>query len=264
VVYLGTSGYSFPDWVGTAYPSGISSSQMLRYYHSVWRFNSVELNFTYYRMPSIKTITGILRKIPGEMTFAVKAPGQATHDLWKDDSGELRKVSGEFYQALQPMREEGRLGPVLFQFPWSFKFSERNREYIEEIAGSFDPDSNLLAFEFRHDSWANEAAFEAVEEAGGIPVTVDEPIIGGLFPYIPRAGLRGAYFRFHGRNPDWFNSNGSERYNYDYSEDDLRSFAIDVLEFHKRDLPVFVFFNNCYMGRAVHNALLLKDLLGGA
>ncbi|RAM60614.1 hypothetical protein DS67_01830, partial [Mesotoga sp. SC_4PWA21] len=109
MIYLGTSGYSFPDWVGTAYPEGISSSQMLRYYHSVWKFNSVELNFTYYRMPSPKTITGILRKIPGEMTFSVKAPGRVTHELWKGDSRGLREVSSEFFSALLPMREEGKL-----------------------------------------------------------------------------------------------------------------------------------------------------------
>ncbi|WP_214079019.1 DUF72 domain-containing protein [Mesotoga sp.] len=264
MIYLGTSGYSFPDWVGTAYPEGISSSQMLRYYHSVWKFNSVELNFTYYRMPSLKTITGILRKIPGEMTFSVKAPGRVTHELWNGDSRGLREVSSEFFSALLPMREEGKLGPTLFQFPWSFKFNEGNVMYLEEVADSFDPESNLLAFEFRHDSWANKATFEALERIGGIPVTVDEPSIGELFPYIPSAGAKGAYFRFHGRNSNWFRSSGSERYNYDYSEVDLRSFALDVLEFHKRDMPVYVFFNNCYMGRAIHNALQLREMLGGA
>jgi len=264
VIYLGTSGYSFPDWVGTAYPAEISSSQMLRYYHSVWRFNSVELNFTYYRMPTYKTVTGMIRKIPGEMIFAVKAPGRVTHEIWKNGVNDLQEISDEFYNALFPMKEEGRLGPLLFQFPWSFKNNKENMSYIKAVAKTFSSDKNLLAFEFRHESWAADEVFETIDRLGVVPVTVDEPSFGGLFPYLPRSGSRGAYFRFHGRNPDWFNSKGSERYNYDYPKPDLRRFALDVLEFHKHDLPVYVFFNNCYMGRAVHNALLMRDILGGA
>ncbi|HNR79762.1 MAG TPA: DUF72 domain-containing protein [Mesotoga infera] len=264
MIHIGTSGYSFPDWVGTAYPKGLVPSQMLRYYHNVWKFNAVELNFTYYRMPSYKTIAGMLRQIAGEMVFSVKAPGKITHEFWKAPSADLMELAVGFLDVLTPMREEGRLGPILFQFPWSFKRNEENIAYLERLSKVFDAGENRLVVEFRHDSWAVEESFELLEKIDIVPAVVDEPSIAGLFPYLPRQGRNVAYFRFHGRNPGWFESEGSERYNYNYSEDDLRSFALDVLEFHGHGLEVFVFFNNCHLGRAVHNALRFRDMIGGA
>jgi uncharacterized protein YecE (DUF72 family) len=267
VIHIGTSGYSFPDWIGTAYPEGLVPSQMLRYYHNVWRFSAVELNFTYYRMPSYKTITGMLRQIAGEMVFSVKAPGKITHEFWKASSVDIvdiKELAVGFLNSLSPMREEDRLGPILFQFPWSFKRNEENMAYLERLSKVFDTGENRLVVEFRHDSWAVEESFESLGKVDIVPAVVDEPSIAGLFPYLPRGGRDVAYFRFHGRNPGWFESEGSERYNYDYSEDDLRSFALDVLEFHGHGLEVFVFFNNCHLGKAVHNALRFRDMIGGA
>ncbi|MBC7123441.1 MAG: DUF72 domain-containing protein, partial [Pseudothermotoga sp.] len=66
MIYVGTSGYSFSDWIGEVYPEGISRSNMLRYYASVWRFNAVELNFTYYALPTYRTIVSMLRRTPSD------------------------------------------------------------------------------------------------------------------------------------------------------------------------------------------------------
>lgn len=267
MIYTGTSGYSFKDWVGKVYPPDLAPSKMLGYYSRVWKFNALELNFTYYRMPSHRTVTGMLRKLDRELVFAVKAPGKVTHEFWKSPplEGRLQTFSLEFYNALEPMRVEGKLGPILFQFPWSFKGVPKNRDYLERLADSFDCARRECAFEFRHSSWASEDTFELLECLSVTPVVVDEPaLVGDLFPYLLREGRRNAYFRLHGRNKDWFKNTGANRYDYDYSDDELRSFALDVLKFHGQGLRVFVFFNNCYMGKAVHNALRFREMIGGA
>lgn len=265
MLFLGTSGYSFKDWVGTVYPPDVKPSQMLKYYKHVWRFNTVELNFTYYRQPTYKTIAGISRKIPGEFLFTAKAPSAVTHEYWKEGKKEAAKQDMlRFLSALQPFKDEGRLGPILFQFPYAFKATKERLRYLEFIAEKLSGENIHYALEFRNDSWDDPKIYDYVIELGFTPVTVDEPQLPGLFPYRPIMGKNLAYFRFHGRNPKWFRAEGSARYNYNYSDDELRRFALDVLEFLRTGADVFVFFNNCYMGQAVQNALRFRELVGGA
>ncbi|OAA30054.1 hypothetical protein AT15_00645 [Kosmotoga arenicorallina S304] len=263
--YLGTSGYHFRDWIGTAYPEDIKPSQMLNYYRSIWHFNTVELNFTYYRMPDYHTLAAISRKVPGDFHFTVKSPGSITHEYWKNL--EFEKAIDDltlFKNALAPLRSEGRLGPVLFQFPWGFRPTNDNLGYLKAIM-DFCTESELIpAVEFRHSSWEIDEYGNMLIQQNAIPVIVDAPKIDNLFGYRSIAGRGAAYFRLHGRNVDWFTSNGSERYNYNYSDDELRFFALDVIEFLSKGLDVYVYFNNCHMGNAVHNALRFREIVGGA
>ncbi|MEA2067089.1 MAG: DUF72 domain-containing protein [Thermotogota bacterium] len=263
MVHLGTSGYSFSDWKGTVYPEKINPSEMLRYYYSVWNFNSVELNFTYYRQPGYKSIVGITRKIPGKFTFSVKAPGKVTHELWRNKNiTDAYKTLDDFFEPLEILKKENRMGMILFQFPYSFHLIESNMKYLKDISSYCTEKNNKIAAEFRNAEWAENSVLKELSY-NITPVTVDEPKIGKLFPYIPVKSKNVAYFRFHGRNPNWFNAEGSERYNYNYSEKDLRRFANDVVEFLKDGTEVFVYFNNCHMGQAVNNALRFREILEG-
>jgi len=238
---------------------------MLKYYKHVWRFNAVELNFTYYRQPTYKIIAGISRKVPDEFIFAVKAPSTVTHKYWKEGKREAAKQDiVRLLGALQPLKDEGRLGPILFQFPYTFKATKERLGYLEFIAKEILTENLHYVLEFRHDSWDSPEIYDNLIKFGFTPATVDEPQLSGLFPYRPIMGKDMAYFRFHGRNPEWFRTEGSARYNYNYSDDELRRFALDVLEFLKTGADVFVFFNNCYMGQAVQNALRFRELIGGA
>ncbi|AKI98038.1 DUF72 domain-containing protein [Kosmotoga pacifica] len=265
MLYLGTSGYYFRNWIGTAYPEDIRPSQMLSYYHAIWKFNTVELNFTYYRMPDYHTLAAISRKVPGDFVFAVKSPGSVTHEHWKTlNTNQAVDELKTFKRALAPIISENRLGPILFQFPSTFRPTEENLSYLEKVMNTCIEDSVLPAVEFRHKSWARKEYDNFLLECGAIPVVADEPEISTLFPYRPVSGNGIAYFRFHGRNPDWFVSEGSERYNYNYSDDELRFFALDVIEFLSKGLDVYVYFNNCHMGNAVHNALRFREMVGGA
>jgi len=263
MVHLGTSGYSFSDWKGTVYPEKIKPSEMLRYYYSVWNFNSVELNFTYYRQPSYKSIVGITRKIPGKFTFSVKAPGKVTHELWRNENNTVAyKTLKDFFDPLEILKKENRMGVILFQFPYRFHLTKSNIKYLENICNYCAEKNYKTAVEFRNVEWAKNSVLKELS-TNTTPVTVDEPKIGKLFPYIPVKSKNLAYFRFHGRNLNWFSAEGSERYNYNYSEKDLRRFANDVLEFLKEGTEVYVYFNNCYMGQAVNNALRFRKMLEG-
>lgn len=263
MLHLGTSGYSFSDWKGTVYPEEIKSSEMLRYYYSVWNFNSVELNFTYYRQPSYKSIVGITRKIPGKFAFSVKAPGKVTHELWRNENNAVvYKTLDDFLEPLEILKKENRMGMILFQFPYSFHVTRSNMKYLNDVSNYCTEKSHETAAEFRNVEWVENSVLKELS-SNITPVTVDEPKIGKLFPYIPMKRKNVAYFRFHGRNPNWFNAEGSERYNYNYSEKDLRRFANDVVEFLKDGTEVYVYFNNCHMGQAVNNALRFREILEG-
>ncbi len=255
MIYIGTSGYSFRDWIGEVYPEDIKRYQMLKYYWSVFGFNAVELNFTYYRLPSYKTIVSMVRRTPDGFKFAVKVPSHVTHEGWKKDYDE--SVVFEYLKAMEPMVSEGRLLIHLAQFPYSFRYEEKNLTYIETIAKNINP----LAVEFRHNSWNRDEVFEFLKEHEITYVTVDEPDLKELFPYKPVATSDYVYFRFHGRNQKWFEKYG-DRYDYFYSDDELRTFAKDINKFLNEGKVVLVFFNNCHKGSAVKNALKIRELLG--
>ncbi|HIP92021.1 MAG TPA: DUF72 domain-containing protein [Thermotoga sp.] len=259
MLYIGTSGFSFNDWIGRVYPENIKPSQMLKYYWAVWKFNAVELNFTYYTLPTVKSIISMLRKTPMNFYFVVKLPGRITHEAWKN--GEMENCVNKFLKTIQPMIDEGRLKLLLAQFPYSFKFSRKNVEYIEKIREYFK--GLDIAIEYRHRSWLREEVFEYMKKRNIVYVIVDEPPIKELFPYYPYHTTSKAYYRFHGRNKKWFEAENGERYDYLYSTEELKKFAKDVRRSMEEVKEVFVFFNNCHRGSAVINALDFSKMLKG-
>lgn len=260
-IYLGTSGFSFPDWVGTVYPKGIKKSEMFDYYIKNWKFNALEVNFTYYTFPSQKAINSLLKRSPENFCFVFKAPQDITHKLWKEENTEaLETISKDFLSVLKPVKEFRILGGILFQFPYSFKKTSNNFEYLKNLSAVFENEVELFV-EFRNRVWANRETVDFLRENKLAYVTVDEPKIDGLFPYVPGFTTESAYFRFHGRNTNWFEAKGSERYDYFYSEDELKKFADDVKKILSKIKKVLVFFNNCHNGSAVKNALSFSKLL---
>jgi len=201
----------------------------------------------------------MLRKTPMNFYFVVKLPGKITHEAWKN--GEMENCVNKFLKTIQPMIDEGRLKLLLAQFPYSFKFSRKNVEYIEKIREYFkDLD---IAIEYRHRSWLREEVFEYMKKRNIVYVIVDEPPIKELFPYYPYHTTSKAYYRFHGRNKKWFEAENGERYDYLYSTEELKKFAKDVRRSMEEVKEVFVFFNNCHRGSAVINALDFSKMLKG-
>ncbi|HEY9847737.1 MAG TPA: DUF72 domain-containing protein, partial [Candidatus Caenarcaniphilales bacterium] len=120
---IGTSGYSYPDWKGCYYPAGTKQSDMLRFYAE--EFDTVEINYTYYRIPAARTLADMARQVPNQFSFTLKANQAMTHDRSAEP-----KIFQTFRAALAPLQEQGKLGCVLAQFPNSFHNDDQNRSYL--------------------------------------------------------------------------------------------------------------------------------------
>ena len=145
---VGTSGYNYPAWKGNFYPSDLSSAKMLPYYAD--KFSTVEINYTFYRLPSEKVVKDWVAATPEGFTFTLKASRRITHDAQLHDCRELVEVFLARAEALGP-----KLGVLLFQLPPRFK----------KDLGVFDafldwlPQGTRAAFEFRNDSWFSDEVF---------------------------------------------------------------------------------------------------------
>jgi uncharacterized protein YecE (DUF72 family) len=147
-IRIGTSGYNYPEWKGSFYPADLPTSKMLAFYAS--RFRSVEINYTFYRMPTAKVIDGWLAETPDSFTFTLKAPKRITHDRRLKDAGEIVRGFCDLAGGLA-----GRLAAVLFQLPPNMKC---NLDVFDAFLETLPP-RLTAAFEFRHESWHDEAVF---------------------------------------------------------------------------------------------------------
>ena len=154
-VYAGTSGWAYPTWKPDFYPTKLASAKFLGYYAS--RLNSVELNHTFRRFPTEKLLTGWIEATPPDFKFAVKAHQTITHIKRLRDA----KFTQDFLSALEPMRESGKLGPVLFQLPPFLKCDlPLLKEFLDQL-----PHTIRAAFEFRHVSWFNDEVYDLLRGA---------------------------------------------------------------------------------------------------
>lgn len=265
-VRIGTSGYSFADWVGTVYPPGTKPGAFLSHYAKL--FDSVEINATYYRTPSPQTFARMVERTPDDFTFVVKAPRAMTHDLVAFD-----RELAPFQQAIEPLVRARRLGALLAQFPYSFVPSEASRRHLGKLAQSLGTKIPVHV-EFRHDAWANEATFDLLRTLGLGFVNVDLPEL----PHLPRpsevATNRTSYVRLHGRNETtWWSQDktldkakakalAGNRYDYLYTASELEPWAARIERLAEGADITYVFANNCHLGQSVVNALQLGQRLG--
>jgi uncharacterized protein YecE (DUF72 family) len=148
-ILIGTSGYNYPEWRGTFYPEKFPTSKMLAYYAE--RFRTVEVNYTFYRMPTPPLLEGWANGTPPEFTFTLKAPRRITHDSKLQRCEELTQAFCRTAGTLG-----SKLGILLFQLPPTFKRDDA-------VLGAFVdllPEGTRAAFEFRHASWHDESVFD--------------------------------------------------------------------------------------------------------
>jgi len=262
VIKIGTSGFSFPDWKGTVYPQGIKDRDMLSYYERELGFKALEVNFTYYTLPSQNSFIGMSKKTSEGFEFVVKCFKGMTHEIRDKGTKRIidnREIFDKFVYSLQPLVLEGKLGCVLAQFPYSFFPNGESFAYLrsfKERLGEIP-----LVVEFRNIYWLKDSTFSFLGDIGVGYCVVDEPKLPKLMPFIPRATSDFGYFRLHGRNQNWFNVPTSVRYDYLYSEEELKSFVQPIREVEARTGKTLIFFNNCHGGSAARNALELLRML---
>jgi uncharacterized protein YecE (DUF72 family) len=161
-IRVGTSGYNYPEWRGTFYPEKFPTNAMLGYYAE--RFVTVEINYTFYRMPNAKTVAGWGRETPPEFTFTLKAPQRITH------FARLRDVDEPLAYFLDTTAGLGdKRGPLLFQLPPNFrKDTERLADLLARL-----PTGIRAAFEFRHASWLEDEVYERLRAANAALCVAD-------------------------------------------------------------------------------------------
>lgn len=249
-IKVGCSGYSYDDWRGVFYPRSLKKSQFLDYYARYFDF--CELNYTYYRMPAPEQMAHYAAQ---GMDIVVKAHQSLTHQ-YADNAFDFKT----FRMALQPLKAAGHLGGVLAQFPFSFHTTEKNLDYLRQV---LDWGAELgLVVEFRNPGWLKPEIFNMLKSAKtGIAVT-DAPQVEGGMPKHTTITASTAYIRFHGRNTaDWWEGDNVSRYQYKYSDDEIKSWLPDIEAMANESAKLYIAFNNHAKGYAVMNALRLRGLL---
>ena len=239
-IYVGTSGWSYDHWDGVLYPHGLPPAQRLGYY--VARFQTTELNASFYRWPGDATFASWQRRLPPGFLMSVKAPRGLTHgkrlyapDTWLERIERSLSILGD------------RCGVLLVQTPPDLECDlPRLAYFLKQL-----PEGRKVACEFRHPSWHQEVVFALLEEAGCAYCVMS----GAQLPCILRATAPFVYVRLHG--PDTHHLYGGS-----YSDNDLRWWADRIHEWQSAGRDVYAYFNNDGGGNAVRNAGTLRAFLG--
>lgn len=250
---IGTSGYSYTDWVGPFYPEGTAQKDYLPYYAQEFAFT--ELNFTYYKQPEAHITKRIADVVNESFRFAVKAHQSLTHERT-----DLSASAAEFKKGVAPLYESGKLGVILFQFPHNFHYMPAERIYLQKLIGEFE--GYPCAIEFRSADWQKESVCDGLRTHHVASVNVDEPDLPGLMKPTNIVTSTLGYVRFHGRNSDnWWHGDNVSRYDYLYSDDELQQWVPRIATMATICSMVMVAFNNHARGQAVKNAKRLQELL---
>lgn len=257
-IFVGTSGYSYLEWVESGfYPEGTKSAKMLPLYSQ--RFRITELNHTWYQTPKPDAMERRIAQAPEGFLFAAKVTRNLTHEvepeLW-------RRRAKEFRAGVAPLAQSGRLAALLIQLPPSFTRTLENRRYLGNLMGEME--GLPLAIEFRHRSWADDHVFAELEKRRITLVAVDAPPLPDLFP--PLAVVTNPaffYVRFHGRNAaGWRSGNMQRQFDYGYAEAELAEWLETRIGVMARATAAgFIFFNNHVRAQAPRDALALARLL---
>jgi uncharacterized protein YecE (DUF72 family) len=303
-VRIGTCSWADEALTKHWYPKDVrSAEERLRYYAE--HFSTVEADSTYYRVPEREMVARWAERTPEGFVMHVKAFGVMTRHSVKadqlppdlrdhapvDDRGRVDRpprefraeVFARFHESLTPLREAGKLGGILMQFPSYVVYKPVSLEYLEWAGEQLRGDRMLV--EFRHRSWFEDEnrahVLSFLEELGATHVVVDAPRTGGknVVPPVVASTSPLAYVRLHGRNAETWNVRGgsaSERFDYLYDRDELEEWVEPVRELSEAAEDVYVFFNNNRWSRAPRgfgdglvaqapaNALMLKDVLTNA
>jgi uncharacterized protein YecE (DUF72 family) len=230
-IHIGTSGYSYPEWRGSFYPERFPAARMFDYYAQ--RFSTVEINATFYRMPTEAMIASWQEKAPPGFAFALKAPRRITHDARLKNCADAVRTFGDAARRLGP-----HLGPLLFQLPPNFRCAP---DVFDEFL-AWLPSDVRAAFEFRHDSWLNDDVYARLASRGAALCIAD--FGDRTTPAVATA--RHAYFRLRDEG---------------YTPADLQRWA-DLVASRRTDWDdVFVFFKHEEEGKGPEFARTFSDIL---
>lgn len=261
LVRIGPAGWSYDDWKGVVYPPEVP-----RRVHPLaflcQLFDVVEVNATFYRPMTARQSAAWLSHITGNPDFAFTAKlwERYTHarESWPLETERIRYLDG-----LKPLADAGKLAALLVQFPWSFRRTPENRQWLARVLDAFA--EWPLAVELRHASWDTEQLLAGLAARHVAFCNIDQPIFQDSIGPSEHVTAPFGYIRFHGRNrKDWFRDDAhrNDRYNYLYSENELEPWLERMRRMRNRVKELLVITNNHYRGQAVVNALEIQATLG--
>ncbi len=237
-VFIGTSGWTYDDWYGSFYPEDIKASDRLSFYAK--QFDTVEINATFYRLPTEPMIKAWNTKLGEDFHLVVKGSRVITH---------LKKIKDceePLERFFERVFELTRLKVILWQLPPSLhKDVDRLENFLSLL-----PNKVRHAVEFRHESWWDDEVVKTLAKHDSAFVAVSHPSLPEKV--LPTTDF--LYLRFHGQD--------RETYRYDYTDKDLYHW-VSVVKPHLRGRTLYAFFNNDYNANAPRNALTLKELFSG-
>jgi len=272
-VRFGTAGWSYKDWDGIFYPSGMQHRKIHPLEYLARFFDTTEINTSFYGPLKPELVKLWCRKVaavnPGFL-FTAKLYRAFTHSptavmeptsaatIRPTDQDEIRTREG-----LDALATEGRLGALLIQFPVSFKNTSLNREYLERLLRQFIEYPRVV--EVRDSSWNNAETLAYFTQKSVAFCNIDQPVLGSSLAPTEHVTAPIAYVRLHGRNySEWFDSdNRNDRYNYLYKERELEGWKERIETVAEKAQTTYVITNNHFESKAGVNALELKAMVTG-
>jgi uncharacterized protein YecE (DUF72 family) len=260
-VRVGVAGWDYRDWWGLVYPlrrpRGFDPLAYLARY-----FDTIEINSTFYRPPAPKAAAAWAMRVGANarFKFTAKLWQRFTHERdtpWAQADVDLVTAG------LAPLDEAGRLGCLLAQFPWSFKRTAANEEWLGDVLTAFA--RFPLGVEVRHSSWSDPSFYAALAERDVAIVNIDQPVFHDSIKPGAAVTAEVGYVRLHGRNyENWFRDGAAshERYDYLYSADELKGWLDRIHEVAEHTRETYVITNNHFRGQAATNAAMLRKLAG--
>lgn len=239
---LGTSGWSYQEWVGVFYPN--SKESKLGYYSKV--FSTGEIDSTFYALPKEGMVLGWERYSPREFVFNAKIPQTVTHEKLDELGAPLEQDLDRFAELMQPLNNSGKLGCLLIQLPPKYKYDPNHLERFLSVL----PHGFKYAIEFRHKSWLRNETWKTLSKYNVAYTMVDEP----LLPPDVHLTADFAYIRWHGHGSrPW--------YDYHYNDKELEEWVPKIKEAQSSVKTTYGYFNNHFHGYAVENALRILQML---
>ena len=261
MIRVGPAGWSYRDWNGVVYPAppprGFDPLGYLADY-----FDTIEINSTFYRPCAAATARDWVARVAGHerFRFSVKLSRRFTHER---NEAFTRGEVAEVRRGLDPLARAGRLGALLIQFPWSFKRTDEDREWLDDVTRAFR--AYPLVLEVRHASWNTPEFYDELRERGIGFVNIDQPLFRKSIKPSATVTAPIGYIRVHGRNyQDWFRKGAGvyARYDYLYPPEELTPWVERARQVAKATDDTFVITNNHARGKSVVNGLMLESMLG--
>lgn len=258
MIYVGTCGFSYKDWVGPFYPPKTKAAEMLAYYAR--SFTAVEIDSSYYGVPARATVESMAGRTPAHFRFSFKLPQTITHPPPPAYSGAIHADAAALLDSIAPMASAGKLACVLAQFPNAFKPASETEAYVRRVVETFA--GVPVVVEFRNRLWQRPETIDLLRALGASYSNVDMPRLEGLLGPSSDATGEVGYVRFHGRNgAAWWRGSNRTRYDYSYAIDELLPWTARIAEIEAQTHDTYVFFNNHANGQAPRNAETIVALL---